>query len=387
MSVWTIIVAAALLQAPQAELQTLSGQAHAGKLIKLTEDSAELETPKGPLGIPLDDVLELSFPAHAKIRPPRDSLSIRLTDGSHFLCTSLAVSSKQAQPNIVGVGEVKISARSLASIRFAPAEGKIDKAWDDLRSRDFKNDALIIRKGDVLDFLGGVIGEVDDQSVKFLLDGDELSLPREKVFGLIYFQRNRANRDSACVISLASGGLLHARSVQLVDNSLSAKLLSGGTVKIPINVVSAFDYSGGKVVYLSELEPRDVKYVPYFDITWKYRRNHNLDGGPLRVGGKTYSRGLSIHSRTTLLYRLRGDYRRFQAVMAIDDVVAPRGHVHVVIRVDDTVIFESDVKGTDDPRMLDLDVSGARDLEIMVDFGEDLDIADHLDLADARVIK
>ena len=51
------------------------------------------------------------------------------------------------------------------------------------------------------------------------------------------------------------------------------------------------------------------------------------------------------------------------------------------------VLFEADVRGADKPREIDLDVSKVRDLEILVDFGGDLDIADWLDLADARVTK
>ena len=73
--------------------------------------------------------------------------------------------------------------------------------------------------------------------------------------------------------------------------------------------------------------------------------------------------------------------------MGIDQAVAPLGNVHVVISGDGKTLLESDVRGSDQPQNLDLDVAGVRDLEILVDFGGDLDIADHLDLADAKVIK
>ena len=43
-------------------------------------------------------------------------------------------------------------------------------------------------------------------------------------------------------------------------------------------------------------------------------RDRNLHGMPLRLGNKTYSRGVSIHSRTFLRYRLAGDYSRFHNV-------------------------------------------------------------------------
>mgnify|MGYP003493769952 CR=1 FL=1 len=67
--------------------------------------------------------------------------------------------------------------------------------------------------------------------------------------------------------------------------------------------------------------------------------------------------------------------------------MAPRGDVHVVIQGDGKTLLETDVKGSDNPQPVDLDVSGIRDLDILVDFGADLDISDHLDLCDAKVIK
>jgi hypothetical protein len=73
--------------------------------------------------------------------------------------------------------------------------------------------------------------------------------------------------------------------------------------------------------------------------------------------------------------------------MGIDALVGRRGNVRVVISADGNPLLETDVRGTDKPRLVDLDVSGRRELQILVDFGKDLDIADHLDLADARLIR
>lgn len=387
MSVWFLLTAAALLQQPQVELQTLEGAPQMGSLSQLTADGAVITTGEGGATVSAEDLLEIRFPGRKPVLPPRDSIHVTLTDGSHFACKSFALASQRAQPTIEGLEPFDFSSRSLATIRLAPAEGAIAELWSDMQKRDFETDALIIRKGDILDYLTGVIGDIDDKTVKFLIDNDELELPREKVFGLIFYHRTSRNTKSVCGISLTDGGLLLARSVELMDTNLNARLSVGGSLELPLSKIESLDFSNGKVVYLASMEPRDVQYVPYFDITWTYRRNSNLDGGPIRLDGKTYSKGLSIHSRTTLKYRLRGDYRRFRAVMGIDQIVEGRGNVKVVISADDNVLLETTVKGTDKPQTLDLDVSGARDLTILVDFGEDLDIADHLDLADARVTK
>jgi len=162
-------------------------------------------------------------------------------------------------------------------------------------------------------------------------------------------------------------------------------------VELPVAGFKSLDFSLGKVKYLSQMEPREVKYTPFFDVEFKYRRDKNLDGDPLRLGSKTYARGLCIHSKTIIVYRINTDYRRLQAVIGIDRAVAMKGlgDVHLVIsnRDNKKVLFEADVRGTDKPRTIDIDVSQVRDLQILVDFGGDLDISDWLNLADARVTK
>ena len=190
-----------------------------------------------------------------------------------------------------------------------------------------------------------------------------------------------------CEISTAGGDFIKAQSASWNEGKLQIGLLGAATASLPGDQILSLDFSSGKVRYLSQLEPREVKYTPFFDQVWTYCRDHPRDGGALRLGNKEYARGLWIHSRTLLKYRLNGDYRRLQAVMGIDQAVAPLGNVHVVLSGDGKTLYESEVRGSDAPRNLDLDVAGVRDLSILVDFGGDLDIADHLDLADAKVIK
>ncbi len=73
--------------------------------------------------------------------------------------------------------------------------------------------------------------------------------------------------------------------------------------------------------------------------------------------------------------------------MGIDDAVRPRGHVRVEILADEKKVFDEIITGRDQPRPISLDLNGTKRLTILVDFGKDQDIADHLDLGDARLIK
>ena len=89
---------------------------------------------------------------------------------------------------------------------------------------------------------------------------------------------------------------------------------------------------------------------------------------PIRIDRQTYRRGLVIHSRTRLTYRLNGEFQRFVAVAGIEQLVRPRGDLDLVITGDVKVLFRRNVNGTDAPIPLDLSVTGVRELTIFVDF-------------------
>jgi hypothetical protein len=117
------------------------------------------------------------------------------------------------------------------------------------------------------------------------------------------------------------------------------------------------------------------------------RSDQNLASKPLQLDGKQYPKGLALHSRTEMVYRLPGRFSRLKAIAGIDDGVRPQGNVRLVVRGDDKVLLETTLTGADPPQPLDLDISGVRRLAILVDFGGEMDAADHLDLCNARIIK
>jgi hypothetical protein len=74
-------------------------------------------------------------------------------------------------------------------------------------------------------------------------------------------------------------------------------------------------------------------------------------------------------------------------MVGIDDAVRDAGHVELVISGDDRVLFSRTVTGQEKGFPVELDITGVRRLKILVDYGEQMDIADHLNLCDARLTK
>ena len=379
---------AAAVGAPLVELSTLTGDQQSGQLTRLNATTVTLKTGETELNVPLAEVIDLRFAQQPKAIDS-SKFQVVLVDGSRFGFTKVEATVRDVSLETIRLGHFKVPLSSVASLRFAPSTADVKDAWNELQTRKLKRDLLVIRKGAVLDHLDGVVGTIDEQSIKFLLDGDEIPIPRRRVFGVIYARRETDGPKPTCRALLHGSDILHLMDISWDGDQLRAKLLAGTQVVLPIEQLDTLDFSLGKIRYLSQMEPREVKYTPYFDITYKYRRDRNLDGGPLQLGNKKYARGLCIHSRTYLRYRLATEYRRFQTIIGIDQELVRRrvGDVHVVISGDGMPLLEADVRWMDKPRTIDLDVSGVRDLEIFVDFGGDLAIGDHLDLADAKVIK
>jgi hypothetical protein len=120
-------------------------------------------------------------------------------------------------------------------------------------------------------------------------------------------------------------------------------------------------------------------YAPRFD--------RGFDGPVLRLGGVEYPKGIALHSRTELVYRLPERFSRLLAIAGIPDAVRPGGKVRLVVRGDDKVLLQSTFAGSDRPRPIDLDVTGVRRLIILVDFDDGLNRGDQLLLCNARVSK
>jgi hypothetical protein len=392
MAAWHVFLAAALYSFPAAagppvEIDTLKGDRHAGELVTLDASTATLKIGGNSATIPLAEILEVRFPAAP---PPEPSSGARLAllDGTRLTLNSFSVSADQARCES-SCGSFTLPVGRLSHVRFGISTNKLDEAWNALLKRESKNDLLVVKKEDVLDFLAGTTGDVGEK-ISLLLDGDEVPVARDKVYGIIYHRRAPSLPKTIGEVRLAGGDVLAITRFAWDGSDLKVRLATGADLSVPVVLLSALDFSSGKILYLSDVEPRDVKYIPFFDIVHEFRRDRSLDGTPLTLAGKTYSRGLALHSRTTLRYRIGGDYKRLQAVAGIDDSVRRGGkfNVRLVIKGDGVGLFDAEVKTEDPPLPLDLDVTGVRDLEILVDFGSDmLDICDHLDLAGAKVVK
>ena len=378
-------------------VETLDGQKIAGALVEFNDQSIAVDTGSGRREIEVSSIARIAQ-KDAESKQPRPSVWIALTDGSRLTATSLSVDGEHADVRLTSGESLRIPRRQVQHVRLKNQDEEIAREWKKILQTDSDADLLVIRKQGKIDFLEGVVGDISSIHVKFSLDGDVIPVKIEKVEGIVYHRRSgEAPAEAQSTFHVAGGGRVPAVSWKLDDKGrVFAKTPLELSITIPLVAVTRVDLTAGKLAYLSDLEPTATKWTPYIgggdelpllEVMFRPRNNKAMDGGPLRLGGRDYAKGLAIHSRTLMTFELRAKYRRFKTLAGIDDRMRDRGHVELVITGDGRELYKVTMQGKDKPVEIDLDISKVRRFHILVDYGKDLDIADHLNLIDARVIK
>lgn len=381
----------AVLAAPQVEVVSFQGEPRVGEWRGLADGRITIVQAGKEESLPLSEVLEVRFRGEvAKLDKP--SAIVSLWDGSKLGTTQTQIVEKRLKLASTVFGEMSLPQGEVASVRFSDRFDE-DEQWSKLVERDNKTDLLVIRKEQTLDYLDGVVVEVTDKSVKFLLDGEAVSTKREKVFGLIFARRPSNPKPPAVRVELGNGDVLMASSIGATVTGVSVTTATKTEVMVPLEKLKLLDFSQGKLRYLSQDTPRDVKYTRGIQDGPAFVQDRAFYASELKpMGMRAFARGLCIRPKTTLRYRLGGDYRRLQAIVGIDESVKDgNGDCDLEIFGDGKSLVKLRVTSRDAARPIDLDVTDVVMLEINVGFGGDattnVDLGDNLDLADAKLIK
>ena len=184
------------------------------------------------------------------------------------------------------------------------------------------------------------------------------------------------------------GARLLVAALVTEGNAIRATLPDGTTWRAAAGELVFLQPLGGRAVYLSDLRPEAYRHVAYLKLAWPFFADRGAAGGLLRGGGSIHLKGLGMHSASRLTYLLSEPYRRFQAEAAVDDRTEGGGSVGFRVFVDGQMRYASPVvRGGQAPLPLSVDLSGARRLDLVVDFADRADELDHADWLNARLIR
>ena len=123
------------------------------------------------------------------------------------------------------------------------------------------------------------------------------------------------------------------------------------------------------------------------DSFWRVMDNKGVEGRIISVGGKTFARGLGVHSNSKIQYALNGKFAAFHVIPGPDD--AHHGLLEMKILVDGKEVFASgNVRSESfEAQPLSVPVKGAGELTLVVSDGGDGKGGDHASWADAYLVQ
>jgi len=381
------------------DVKPLAGPSTQGELVGIASDAVIVKVGEDEQRLDITSLWELTPTAQADHTMDSPAVWVDLVDGSRVLASQFTAADGTATVRLLDGGDLTIRTRLIHAVRLKSHTGapEIAGRWQEIISEKAGGDVVVIRRAEELEKLEGVLSDVTEDVVNFEYDGEAFEVNRSKLDGFTYYHPASGDLpDRVCQVSDASGSHWSVRSLQLADTRIELVSVAGVEFSFPVEQLEKIDFSSGNRVWLSDLVPEAVEWRPFVHSRlpeprlmqlFHPRQDIGLTQKPLLLDGNVYSKGLAIRSRTELVYRLTDDFRQFHAIVGIDDHVRDGGNVDLVISGDGKVLFSRNVTGRDEAIPMDLDITGVKRLKILVDFGQELDIADHLNLCDARITK
>jgi hypothetical protein len=265
-----------------------------------------------------------------------------------------------------------------------------------------REEALFKRARRGFDTILGEVERFTGEGILFVVPrADYPQLFRYRELAGYAFRGGYKAKDPGPVQLITTGGdLLRVHLLSLSNGKLSFRT-EGSKLQIPLDRIASLAFlSVPGCRYLSELpvlreEERasadDLGTAPLF----RFRRDRTASGGfvgkarhPadgfLTVHGHTYGRGLGVHSRSKLTFRVPKGCTRFHALVGIDDEVLAtgiRGDADVQVKMRDKVLFQAKgLRRGQAPHNLGiLKVEPGALLTLEVDFGKAMFLGDRVD--------
>jgi hypothetical protein len=369
------------------EITTLTGKTISGKIESISDDGTIRG--QGIDSVKIGDVLSIT--SGVKEKKPTVKIIVRLASGGQIHASKVAVEDGNVRL-VTAMGEIDIPVGSVRAILFTPFETG-DKITNTIKNPKSDNDQVVAGKDGQLRVVAGLVESVNDEKVKFNYRGKSQTIDRSIVKVIVMADlKEKQSAGTLGTAKLSDTSTIVGSIKKLENGKLTIGLLSDAIITVPWDSVVGINIRSDRLVYLSDLDPAESDLTPIVTQKKELARDTSVDGEkitlywPSTKKSRTFARGLGTHSYCRLVY-VNDGYQRFAAVCGIDAETERNGDCKVIIRGDGIELWSKQVVATADPHNIDLDIDGYREIEIIVEPGKHLDMADHVDFADARFLK
>ncbi|WP_157664999.1 NPCBM/NEW2 domain-containing protein [Mariniblastus fucicola] len=386
-------------------VETISGQLCKGTLEAVDSDGSLLgkggEGGEGFEGVNIEQVLSIS--TNRKSSPPTGAVKLRLVDGGLLFVDDPKVDGETITFAKTASGLDSISMQAVRAMVFRESnlirEAVAQPATD--------QDTVIVTKGTSVARVSGVLESLNPEKLMLNFKGKSRPIKTEKLAAVVIADLGLSPpQGSMATVATIDGSMIRGVLTSYDQNSISLLLTGRQTVTIPVHQFVRIDIDSDSIAYLSSLEPVEVRQRPQFTVARQWQRNRSVEGNPIRLlVGKdsagsdgslttdglaqvqTFENGIGTSSFSRIVFENTKDFSRFLATVGIDAETEGHGDCEMRVEGDGITLWSQRVRGSDVAVQIDVDISGISQIALVVDPGEQFDLADHADWARARFLK
>ena len=354
----------------------------------------------GDVRIQLADGKDRTFEAGAIVRLFRDgalallapdpSAAVLFPEGDRIRSAIGAASETHLEIQSYSLGKLAVPLEAILGVVLSHQTDtdQVDILSGRVRNEARSTDVAWLANGDRLE--GGFLG-LSEKNVNLLVAGKPMNLDRAGVVavgfdpGQVAYPKPEADFLECTFLDGSRLGLSH---LKMEEEQLTAVTRFGLTIQVRLNELARVSRRSTRLVYLDERTVAAEKYVGYIGEPRPFHKNETVEGHWFRLSGQEYDRGLGTESRTLLAYRVEPGDLRFQASVGLDDRAGPLGNVVFKVNVDGKERFKSPPMSVRDaPKSIDIDITGAKIIVLITEFGERGNVRDVADWVEARIIR
>lgn len=261
-----------------------------------------------------------------------------------------------------------------------------------LTDRSDSEDTVIVNTPGGEKVVSGIFEGIGNGKIGLNFNGKSRKIGLEKINAIVLADLGLKPQEGAKV-HLRDQSQISGRLREVTNGELILAVTSTSTVKVPWASVSRMELKSDNLVFLSDLEPIAVDQKSIFAPQRIWQRDRSVESNPIRLQSpdqtspRIYRKGIGTQSFCKLKFANTNQFQRFQATAGIDAETNGRGDCQMSVLADGIELWSERITAQTPPAKIDVDITGMKTVTLMVEPGQQFDLADHANWADAKFVK
>lgn len=347
------------------KVQRLDGPELDGDLVSATQEGVELTVGSERLTLAGNGLSRVEFPNRVGtggVQP----LLLGLVDGSKLVGAKISGKEQGWQVADSAGGMLAVGPGSVRYLQVRPLAGELKKSFDAAILEPATSDSLlVVRPGDSLDRVNGLIKEIKDAKVLFDLDGDVVEVSFEKLAGMVWFRKLNDRVKPKVAVNTTDGGTVYPDTFRMVGDRFELQG-SAGSLSIPALRIASLDYGSANLRWLSEVDALDSRSENRMDWKFESKSIGKALAPHFESKGTGFGMDLLFPMPGSYTFRVPDGFTRFQTRLVRDDRGEQRSELMVEVWQDDAKVLDKRLASTEETLDLDLPLTAGKKIRLAV---------------------